>query len=83
MNVMHFLRCTSRLNDRNGNAILAVVQSCAGTVPKQCVGALKRMFASGGDEMDWLGTFMNYEQKGVPKNAGVDCEEGFSLVWLL
>jgi len=41
------------------------------------------MFASGGDEMDWLGTFMNYEQKGVPKNAGVDCEEGFSLVWLL
>ena len=32
--------------------------------------------------LEWLQQFTNYEQKGVPKNAGVDCDEGFPLVRL-
>lgn len=28
----------------------------------------------------WIDNFVNYETIGVPKNAGKDCEDGFSLV---
>jgi hypothetical protein len=37
---------------------------------------------SGVGGLEWLQQFTNYEQKGVPKNAGVDCDEGFPLVRL-
>lgn len=31
--------------------------------------------------LSWLDAFVvNYEKKGVPKNAGVDSEEGFPMV---
>lgn len=42
-----------------------------------------RMFSSEVIGTDWLNAFTNFEQQGVPKNAGVDCDEGFSLVCVL
>lgn len=72
--LMHSLRLLSRGHDWNGSAILSILAS-RGHVTGECGG---RMLTTG---MDWLSRFTNFEQKGVPKNAGVDCDEGFSLVW--
>ena len=30
--------------------------------------------------IEWLSRFKNYEKIGIPKNAGVDGDEGFRLV---
>lgn len=71
-----------RTHRKYGGAFLCL-QMATGNVPRYSATGLRRMFSSGRDGSDWLDTFINFEQKGVPKNAGVDCEEGFSLVRLL
>jgi len=66
------------------NARLSLLYSGFGHETKPCspgvTGGLSRGMATG---VEWLNSLVNYEQIGVPENAGGDSDLGFPMVCFL